>query len=128
MAAADDRTFAVAVVDDNDDVRELLKLRLDFEHDLEWSGEAADGISGMALVLEQQPDAVILNVDLPRLNGLDVLGRVRSAGFTGVVVVYTASSAALASALAGGADAALHKTSPVTALLETVTECCRSSA
>jgi DNA-binding NarL/FixJ family response regulator len=128
MADGTDRTFAVAVVDDNEDVRQLLKLRVDFEHDLEWLGEAADGVAGMSLVLERQPDAVILNVDLPRLNGLDVLGRVRAAGFTGVVVVYTASSAALAIALAGGADAALHKTRPVTALLETVTACCRSSA
>jgi DNA-binding response OmpR family regulator len=127
MAAADDRTFAVAVVDDNDDVRELLKLRLDFEHDLEWSGEAADGISGMALVLEQQPDAVILNVDLPRLNGLAVLGGVRSAGFEGVVVVYTASTVALVRALDEGADAALQKTRSVTALLETVTACCRQA-
>jgi DNA-binding NarL/FixJ family response regulator len=118
------RAFRVAVIDDNADVRRLLQIRLDFEHHLEWIGEAHDGVAGMELVLARSPDAVILNVDLPGLDGIRVLSMLRETGFDGVVASYTASSAAVARAMADGANAAFLKTEPVSDVLVCVESLC----
>ncbi len=52
--------------------------------------ECTDGESARALILAQQPDLVILDVMLPRLNGFSVLREVREAGFAGLVLMLTA--------------------------------------
>jgi DNA-binding NarL/FixJ family response regulator len=124
VRSLDERTYKVVVIDDNVDVRRLLSLRLDFEHQLEWIGEAGDGTTGLEVVWERRPDAVILNVELPALNGLQVLRSLRQTGFDGVVVVYTASAAATTAAVAGGADGAFLKTGSVTDVLDCIVAAC----
>ena len=65
----------VLVVDDDANVVELTRLYL--ERDGYRVVSASDGASGLALAREEQPSLVVLDVMLPRLNGLDVCRTLR---------------------------------------------------
>ena len=58
--------------DDQQLIRDGLRLILDFQDDMEVVGEAADGIETLQKVRELQPDVVLLDIQMPRLNGLEV--------------------------------------------------------
>lgn len=60
----------VAVVDDEALVRRGLSVLLRAEPDLEVVGEASDGIEAVALVRRERPDVVLMDVRMPRSDGL----------------------------------------------------------
>jgi CheY-like chemotaxis protein len=70
----------VLVVEDHEDSREMLR------HLLESAGhrvsEAADGPTAVAEALRLQPDAALIDVGLPGLDGYEVAKRIREAGMT----------------------------------------------
>jgi DNA-binding NarL/FixJ family response regulator len=61
----------VVLADDEAMVRAGLRLLIDGEPDLEVVGEAADGEEAVRVVAQTSPDVVLLDVRMPRLNGLD---------------------------------------------------------
>ena len=68
--------FTVLTVDDDPLIRELMKARLENDHCRVVT--ASDGLLGLQ-VLEQQPvDIVLLDLEMPRMNGFEVLDRIRS--------------------------------------------------
>jgi len=77
----------VLVVDDEESMRFFLKRALSrrgFDVDA-----APDGSSGLARFMESRPDAVLLDVRLPGMNGREVLERIRAADATVPVLVMT---------------------------------------
>lgn len=60
----------VLIVDDQLRVREGLQLRLKLEPDIEVVGQAADGLAALRQVRGLQPDVVIMDVEMPRMDGL----------------------------------------------------------
>jgi DNA-binding response OmpR family regulator len=75
----------VLIVDDDVNIRTALKLRL--ERDALVVHTAADGDEAIRQALEQCPDLVILDLNLPRCDGLDVLSRLKSSPATGAIPV-----------------------------------------
>ena len=65
----------VLIVDDSQDVHRLLKVRLKNE-ELDFLS-ANDGLEGVALAQERQPSLIILDLDMPQLDGLSVLRRLK---------------------------------------------------
>jgi CheY-like chemotaxis protein len=65
----------VVVADDQAAVREGLILLLDGLPDIDVVGSAADGEQALALVAEHRPDAVLLDLHMPVLDGLDTTRR-----------------------------------------------------
>ena len=63
----------VFLVDDHPLVREHLTALIQQEADLEVCGEAADAPTALALIKQQEPDLVILDISLKRSSGLDLL-------------------------------------------------------
>jgi len=61
------------IVDDERLAREGIKTFLAEEPDVELVGECADGVSAVHAVEERRPDLLFLDVQMPRLNGFDVL-------------------------------------------------------
>jgi two-component system, OmpR family, response regulator MprA len=99
----------ILVVDDDQAVRESLRRSLAFngyEVDL-----ATDGMEALAAISDRRPDAVVLDVMMPRLDGVETCRRLRSSGDDLPVLVLTARDAVSdrVAGLDAGADDYLAK-------------------
>lgn len=81
----------MALVDDEESLRLLLRASLEAKGGFEVVGEAGDGAEAIAVVEQCQPDVVVLDLGLPDLSGLDVIPRIRSIAPMARVVVFTGS-------------------------------------
>ncbi|WP_374443531.1 response regulator [Pseudomonas panipatensis] len=66
----------VVLVEDHPAMRLAIRALLSQDPQFEIVGEAADGHSGLNLVRQERPDLVILDLNLPGLDGMDLLARV----------------------------------------------------
>jgi DNA-binding NarL/FixJ family response regulator len=81
----------VLVADDHPVVREGIQKLLSIEDDVEIVGEAEDGETTLALVEELDPDIVLLDLRMPRMDGFAALQRIQKMGRKTKVIVITAS-------------------------------------
>ncbi|MET0997372.1 MAG: PAS domain-containing protein, partial [Marmoricola sp.] len=72
------RSHSVLVVDDAEDLRTLLRARMEAYRGLTVVGEAADGVAAVELASELQPDLVLLDLAMPRMDGLEALPLIRA--------------------------------------------------
>ncbi len=79
----------IVIADDAPDIRTLVKAVLDVEDDLEVVGEAADGLEAIEVVERTQPDVVLLDLSMPRMDGLEALPRLREVAPSSVIVVLS---------------------------------------
>jgi DNA-binding NarL/FixJ family response regulator len=79
----------VLVVDDDPLVRSALALMLGGESDIEVVGEAGDGAVGIQLAGSLAPDVVLMDIRMPRLNGLEATRRLRDRDEPPRVIVLT---------------------------------------
>lgn len=109
-----ERPVRVLLVDDEALMRTGLRLMIDGAHGIEVVGEAADGTAGLAQARALDPDVILLDIRMPRRDGLETLADLRAAGVTARVVVLTAfdTDDFLLRALRGGAVSFLLKDSP----------------
>jgi len=64
------RRYRILVADDHAIVRQGLKLLIDSQPDMEVVGEAADGVVALERAGATKPDVVIMDISMPRTNGL----------------------------------------------------------
>jgi DNA-binding NarL/FixJ family response regulator len=83
---ADGRSLRIVVADDQASVREGLVLLLGGLPDIEVVGAAADGEQALDLVAAQQPDAILLDLHMPVLDGIGATRRL-TAEHPGVAIV-----------------------------------------
>ncbi|MBJ7530820.1 MAG: response regulator transcription factor, partial [Nocardioides sp.] len=104
----------VLVVDDDPLVRSALVLMLGGQEDLEVVGEAVDGREALARVADLSPDVVLMDIRMPRLNGLDATRELHRAPYPPRVIVLTTFDADehVVGALGAGADGFLLKDTP----------------
>ena len=75
----------VLIVEDNDDARDMLRhLLTGTGHEVH---EAADGLAGLYQALALRPDAAVIDIGLPGLDGYEVARRIRAGGDAGVLLV-----------------------------------------
>ncbi|WP_406023289.1 response regulator transcription factor [Nocardioides sp. NBC_00850] len=104
----------VGIVDDDPLVRSALGLMLGGQADIEVVGEATDGQEALALVRTSAPDVVLMDIRMPRINGLEATRRVLTESRSPRVIVLTTFGADeyVVDALAAGADGFLLKDTP----------------
>ncbi len=81
--------ISLVIADDQGMVRAGFRSLLDAEPDLSVVGEAADGEQAVAVVQRLVPDVVLMDIRMPRLDGLAATGRIVAAGLATRVLVLT---------------------------------------
>src|SRR3954447_7093712 len=112
----------VLIADDHRLMREGTAALLHAEPDVEVVGLAADGVEAVALAERRRPDVVLLDLDMPRMNGLDACATLREKVPGVEVLVLTVSEREddLWAALRLGAAGYLLKDMPPRALVDAV--------
>ncbi len=81
--------ITVAIADDQPLVRSGLRMILEGEPDMQIVGEAADGAEAVTLVTASQPDVLLLDVQMPGVDGLDALTQLAATATTTRVLMLT---------------------------------------
>ena len=97
----------ILAVDDDLDIRDLLRIALGDEGYRVIT--AANGREALALVEEEPPDLVLLDLTMPVMNGRQFLQQLRGRGCQVPVICMTAGYSAAVEASENRADAHLHK-------------------
>lgn len=64
-------SHSVYIVDDHPAVRRLLSSLLSRQPDLTVAGSAADGLDAVADILKLRPDVIVMDISMPRMNGIE---------------------------------------------------------
>ncbi|MGI5490878.1 BTAD domain-containing putative transcriptional regulator [Microtetraspora malaysiensis] len=112
----------VLIADDQALVRTGLKVVLDSEPGLEFVGAAENGEQAIALVQATRPDAVLMDIQMPRLDGLAAARRILADGDPPKVIMMTTfgTDENLYAALRAGVSGFVLKTSPPEQLIAAI--------
>jgi CheY-like chemotaxis protein len=110
-------TRTLLIVDDDPLIRKLIAATLESVADYALH-QAGDGLEAVEQALQRRPEVIFLDVDMPRLNGIEACRRLRSdpttAGAT--IVMLTGETGEVAEARAREAGADLYLTKPFSPL------------
>ncbi|EHA1081573.1 response regulator [Photobacterium damselae] len=103
--------WQIIIVDDHPLMRRGINQLLSFEPEFNVIGEASNGVDAVALVLETNPDLILLDLNMKGMSGLDTLTAMRNEGISSTIVVLTVSDsrADIKALVAAGADGYLLK-------------------
>lgn len=129
-SASSTERVRIAIVDDSRSQRDGWALLIGSQPDLAVVGQAGDGAQALALVRREAVDVVLMDIQMPRVNGLVAAGRiladarVREVGRPPRIVLVTAIDldSYVPGAAMAGAYAVLYKDVDPEALFETIRE------
>ncbi len=112
---------SILLVDDEELVRTGIRMILDAEPDLTVVGDAADGVKALAQIRELAPDVVLMDIRMPRMDGIEATRLIVSQSDAKVVVLTTFDlDEHVYGALAAGASGFLLKDAPATQLVHAI--------
>ena len=125
MSSKTGRKIKVMLADDHLVVRMGLAAIISIERDMEVVGEAADGAEAVKLAAELHPDVVIMDIMMPKLDGVAATAEIRKRNPDTQILILTTfgTSDDLRRALEVGATGALVKDSAQTELVSAIREC-----
>jgi len=112
------------VVDDQQHWRDLLSTLLETDHRFAITGEAEHGQAAIEKVQDSCPDAIVLDMQMPLMGGLEALPLLRDICRRSVIVMYSSDPAGAASAADLGADAVIDKGQDLLSVLDRLAELC----
>ncbi len=120
----------VLLADDHRLVRTGFRVILEIEDDLEVVGEAADGTEAVELAGRLRPDVVLMDVEMPGMDGLEATRRITAAADRPSVLILTTfdSDEYLFAALQAGASGFMLKNGTPEALTEAIRVLARGDA
>ena len=118
---ATERTpISVFLVDDVPELRELIRLGMEEDPCFEVVGEAGDGHTALEGIAETRPEAVLLDLSMPDMNGFEAIPQIREGDPDIAIVVLSGFSAERMGppAIDRGADGYIEKGTPIQDLRE----------
>ena len=112
--------ISVLIVDDHPVVRQGLRALLEVQDDMTVAGEAGDGPAAISLAESLRPDIVLLDLKLPGMDGVAVLGPLRAAGLRVLVLTSATEPSAAAAAVRAGAAGVVYKDIDPAALVRAI--------
>ncbi|WP_123387027.1 response regulator transcription factor [Paraburkholderia sp.] len=82
----------IVIVDDHPMVREAVSQFLDADPEFKVVGHAGDGIEGLKMILFEDPDLVVLDLELPGIDGLSIIRRIRERNERIRILILSAKS------------------------------------
>lgn len=79
----------VVIADDHSLMRQGLKQILEIEEDIEVISLAVDGEDAIAKCIELKPDVVLMDINMPNINGIQALRRIKDMGLDTKVIILT---------------------------------------
>jgi DNA-binding NarL/FixJ family response regulator len=121
-SAPTSRKIRVFLADDHKMMRHGLRILIESQPDLEVVGEAADGVATLEGARAASSDVIIMDVNMPRLNGLEATRRITASAPHPRIVALSANEDAetIAAMHAAGASAFLTKGGEAEVLLDTI--------
>jgi DNA-binding NarL/FixJ family response regulator len=115
-------TIRVLIVEDQTLMRQGLKTILGLEPGLSVVGEAPDGEQGIQMALELRPDVILMDVQLPKLNGIEAIAAICSVWPEAKIIILTTFSREdyVFQGVRAGAVGFLLKDMPADDLIETI--------
>lgn len=115
-------TIQILLVEDQTLMRQGLKTILDLEPGLRVIGEASDGESGVRLALELRPDVILMDVQMPNLNGVEATAQLCRQWTEAKVIILTTFDRDdyVYQGVRAGALGYLLKDTPANRLIETI--------
>ncbi|HUA69358.1 MAG TPA: response regulator transcription factor [Candidatus Saccharimonadales bacterium] len=112
----------ILVADDHLIVRDGIISIVEVEKDMRVIAQANDGVEALSLVKKHLPDIVLLDLRMPRMDGLEVIAQIQSLHLPSKVIVLTTfeSEQDVHLALKAGARSYLLKDTPRSTLLDTI--------
>ena len=112
----------VLLADDQQLVRAGLRTILEAEEDIEVCGEVADGLLAVSAAEQQHPDAVLMDIRMPNLDGLEATRRIATRGDIPRIIILTTFDVDeyVFEALRGGASGFLLKDTTADELVRAV--------
>jgi two-component system chemotaxis response regulator CheY len=119
----ENRKVSVLIADDEEHIRSLIKLIIG-SMNAEVVAEAADGEQALKLYQQYRPDMVILDINMPKLDGISVLKEIMKINSNALVVMLTSLNAldVVRECVDNGAWNYILKNSSATELLNEITQ------
>src|SRR5690348_2410613 len=117
MSSAPVTPSRLVIADDRTGTRRALRALLATRREIEVVGEAADGEEAVSLVDQLHPDLVLLDLRMPRLDGIAAAARIKALWPATRVVAHSLAVEREDEALNRGVDAFVAKGAPVDELL-----------
>jgi DNA-binding NarL/FixJ family response regulator len=112
----------VLIVDDMPQVRQDLRVLLQLTNEVEVVGEAGDGQEAIKQAELLKPDVVIMDMEMPILDGLQATAQIKQRKLAKRIVILSVHSEPedIKRAMHAGADAFIQKGSPYSILIESI--------
>lgn len=83
------KAIRVIIADDHELIREGIKQILELESDIEVVGQVSNGEEAFIMANELEPDIVLLDINMPKLNGIETLRRFKDLGLKSKIIILT---------------------------------------
>jgi DNA-binding NarL/FixJ family response regulator len=112
----------ILVVDDSESMRHALRLMLDVKEEFVVCGEAVDGLDAIEKAKNLNPDVILLDLAMPKLNGAEVASVLRQENPDARIIVFTMYATSLRRELAAvvGVDMVISKADGLDYLLQCI--------
>lgn len=113
--------FKAMVVDDHPFIRSSVKMLLKQEN-FDVVAEADNGADAVQMAREYAPDLIVLDIGMPKLDGLEVISRISGLGLSSKILVLTSQSAQFYSmrCMKAGAAGFISKTNDINELIKAI--------